>query len=447
MASNYPYKIFLGTVLNPISDTNCEVYTEGALILRRKKGKIYQIQELTTEKKARTLFRGRHDVEYINLKGHIILPGMFDIHFHWVQDDVRTMGKANLLEWLDKYTFPAEAKFKDRSYTIDKSKKFTKRLLEAGTLGGSVYSSVHGPALDIAMNDFLGDFAIGNVLMNMNSPKSLQQTKGQALKLVKKFSEKYKRKYVMTPRFAPTTHPELMKEAAKIAHKHGSFIQSHLAETPNEIEYVMSLYKNIKGFEKVGSYTEIYKKAGVLGKRTIMGHGIYLSQKERDILAQSGTAIAHCPTSNAPVKEKGLGSGLCDFKALEKAGVRWALASDIGGGPYLSMFDVMRSFVEQNKKAGKPGATYVKALYRATMAGAEIMALGKTRGNFLPGKRGNFIVVKHPLVSSKNLIFKIPKLKAEDLLAKVIQSKMKKRADYIKLVQRTYYNGELWYKR
>src|SRR5690606_28816968 len=194
------------------------------------------------------------------------------------------------------------------------AKKFSKELLSVGTLGGAVYASIHGHTVDHALESFVGDYVVGNVLMTMNSPKGLIQSKENALTLIESLSAKWGKKYAMTPRFAPTTHPDVMKAGAWLAKKRGSFIQTHLSETKAEIDYVLGLYKEQEGFEKTKTYTDIYKKCGVLGKKTIMGHGIHLSPAELKTLAQTKTAIAHCPTSNAPVKELGLGSGLFDFK-------------------------------------------------------------------------------------------------------------------------------------
>src|SRR5690606_22243764 len=108
------------------------------------------------------------------------------------------------------------------------------------------------------------------------------------------------------------------------------------------------------------SYTEIYQRTGMLGPRSLMGHGIHLAPEELKLLKKSKTVLVHCPTSNAPIKQQGLGSGLFDFRGVEKARIRWALGSDIGGGPFLSMLDVIQSFVDQNRRVGIKEATYVK---------------------------------------------------------------------------------------
>jgi guanine deaminase len=430
------YKIFLADYLNPLNDKTCRWVRQGALVARLGTDGQYKWCFIGKEKEALALYGQKTDIEVCEFPGGIIAPGFYDMHFHWVQDEVRTMPKDSLLKWLSEYTWPHEAKFKSLDFTKKKAKAFSRDLLKAGTIGGACYASIHGHSVDWALKEFKGDYIVGNVLMTMNSPKYLTQTKLQAKKLIKSKSNKFLKKYAMTPRFAPTTHPEVMKEGSKIAKTNKSFIQTHLSETKNEINYVLGLYKEHKGFEKIKSYTEIYKKCGLLGPRTIMGHGIHLSEDELSMLSKSKTAVAHCPTSNAPVKDLGLGSGLFDFKKVEKAKVRWALATDIGGGPFLSMLDVMKSFVTQNKSKKVTGATYTKALYRATQAGADLLQLSSSRGNFQRNKLAHFIILEKPSIRKED--------KAEDVLKRMLRGS---RENLGELVSQTFLNGESVYQK
>lgn len=431
------FKIFLGDFLNPLNDKTCQWVRQGALVAKLSSSGEYKWDYVGTEKQALEKYGKKQSLEVVEFPGGILSPGFYDMHFHWVQEDVRTMPKDSLLTWLSKYTWPHEAKFKDRDYSKNKAKEFAGKLLEVGTLGGACYASIHGHSVDHALKEFVGDYTVGNVLMTMNSPPYLTQTPKQAINLIKTRSPKYRESYAMTPRFAPTTHPHVMKEGAKYSKANKNFIQTHLSETPQEIAYVLGLYRGIKGFEKVKSYTEIYKKCGLLGPRTIMGHGIHLSREELTMLSKSKTAVAHCPTSNAPVKDLGLGSGLFDFKKAERAGVRWALATDIGGGPFLSMLDVMRSFVIQNQKKKIKEATYTKAFYRSTQVGADLLNLSKKRGNFQKGKSAHFIVLEKPRVTSKD--------KAEDVLKRMIHKGP--RENLSQLVLQTIHNGASVYEQ
>ncbi len=428
-------RIILCDLINPLSDTKCEYLKDAGLIIVN--GKIKEIGSRTKILELALNNPKYMQYEVLDFIGKVAMPAFYDMHFHWVQDDVRLMPKDSLLEWLSKYTWPYEAKFKSKAYTNKRATQFKKELIRAGTLGGLVYASIHPHSVDIALKEFVGNFSIGNVLMNINSPKYLTQSDKEIKNLLDIQTKKHKSKYAVTPRFAITTSPEMMLYGAKLAKKHKSFIQTHLSETTNEIDFVLSIYRQFDEFKNVKTYTEIYQKSNILGPKTVMGHGIHLSCDELKILAKTKTSIAHCPTSNAPVKDKGLGSGLFDFKKTEKFGVRWALGSDIGGGPYLSMLDVMNSFVGQNKKAKRSGATYTKALYRSTLAGAQILGDEKFSGNFKKGKWANMVLFDYPFkTSSRNR-----NIKVEELLEKIISKNKTKRELYDRQIFATIFRG------
>ncbi len=424
--NNPNYKIILSSIVNPLSDRKADYFEDGALVLRRVNEK-YKIYELGKE--SVLLEKYKKDAELIDLKGQVILPGFFDMHFHWVQDDVSAMPKDSLLSWLTNYTWPYEAKFKSKEYSFKKVMAFTEKLLSVGTLGGACFASTHPHTAEYALDSFIGNFIVGNVLMTENSPEYLVQSESDALKIVKQLSEKYTDRYALTPRFALTATPGLMKETAKIAKHYNSFIQTHLSETRFEISKTLDHIRSYPGYHDINSYTEVYERCSQLGDKTIVGHGVHLTDEEWKILKNTDTVVAHCPSSNAPISELGLGSGLFDFSKAEEYGVRWALASDIGGGPFLSMLDVMNSFVNQNK--GNMNATYIKALFRSTLAGAQILQVADTSGNFEPGKWANFICIKKPKEAFNN---------AEDILTSIINQNIK-RENYLNLIESTYYQG------
>jgi guanine deaminase len=429
---------YRASILNPISDSRCDHFPDGVLVVQGAPGR-GKIEALMSEPMARKKYGSlMNPGSVIDLGDSVIVPGFFDMHFHWVQDEVRTMPKDSLLQWLERYTFPTEAKFSDPEYSKKRAKIFFERLSKVGTFGGAVFSSIHEGALTAAMNEAKGDFVIGNVLMTMNSPAELTQSEDAAIGLTKKLIKNYGKRLAFTPRFAISTSPRVMKEGARIADRARCFKQSHLSENLDEIEFTLKLYRGMPGFEKVKSYTEIYKKAGMLGSRALMAHGIHLSAAELQVLSKTRTAIVHCPTSNAPIEERGLGSGLFDFKKTERARVRWALGSDIGGGPVLSMFDVMQSFVEQNKRAGVKGASCIKALYRATLAGAEILGVSKSTGNFKKGKDATFLVVPMPPGGSR-----VSKASAEKVLAGIFREAARNRDHQDSLLKMSVFRGRI----
>jgi guanine deaminase len=419
-------ELILTNIINPVHDKKCHFQMDYAIVIKNSK-----ILDIGPSFKLIKKYKDQK-IKLIDRSDYFCLPSFFDMHFHWVQDDVRLMPKDSLLEWLSKYTWPYEAKFKNKNYSKKKALQFSNELMKCGTLGGACYASMHPHTVVDAQKYFKGDFIVGNVLMDMNSPKYLTQSASNAIHSVEKLAKKFGKKYAVTPRFAPTTSPHVMKVTSQIGKKNKSFIQTHLSETPSEIEYVLSIYKNFKEFKKIKSYTEIYKKCNVLGPKTIMGHGIYLSKDELKILSKTKTAICHCPTSNAEVKSLGLGSGLFDFKKTEKEKVNWALGSDIGGGPYLSMFDVIHSFVSQNNKVKRLEATYIKGLYRATLAGAKILELNNECGSLEINKWANMIFIKKGKTDYKS---------AEFALKNILSNTAKKRSYFDSLVQETVYHG------
>jgi len=371
-------QIYRIALVRSLSDGDSLFYHD-ALIITKKvgahRGRISAVGDASEVAIAHGL-----DLDTIPKLDGLLMPAFFDTHFHWVQDDVRVMPKASLIEWLEKYTFPEEAKYGSAEFARQKAEYFWKRILSQGTVGGLCYSSIHDIALEEAMRLAPNDFLIGNVLMTMNCPANITQTVEEAIDSVERAAELYKKRYVCTPRFAPTTAPEVMIASAKAARLNNCFQQTHLDENEQEVEWVMDMYKKLPGFEDVASYTEIYSRVGMLGPKSVFGHCIFVTDAEWCLLADSGSRIASCPTSNAPLSQLGLGSGLFDFEKAESYDVLWSLASDIGGGPFLSMFDVMRSFVDQNVAAGRPAANYNKALHRSTFKGAEVMDISEDRG-------------------------------------------------------------------
>jgi guanine deaminase len=393
-SSSTSLKFYRGPVLRSLRD-NLSEYFEDALIVTQKSGKKEgQIVAIGEAPKVANEFK--LDLSSFKKNTDLLMPAFFDTHFHWVQDDVRQMPKVSLIEWLERYTFPEEAKYSDRKFSSVKAKRFWERILSVGTIGGLCYSSIHEVALEEAFKYAPEDFYIGNVLMTMNCPEEIRQSPHTACASVDNCADRYKGRYVCSPRFAPTTCPETMQASATAAARHDCFQQTHLGETKNEIKWVLDIYSEIEGFEGVKTYTEIYERVKMLGPKTIFGHCIYLDESEWKLLADSGSCIASCPSSNAPIEQLGIGSGLFDYEKAEQMGIPWALASDIGGGPFLSMFDVMRSFVEQNSEAGRHTATFTKALHRSTYKGAELMNLSADRGMLKVGYYLDAICVPMP---------------------------------------------------
>lgn len=297
-------------------------------------------------------------------KARLILPALADIHFHWVQDSVTKAPKANLFEWLEKYTYPTEASFADPEFCLIKAQEFATKLIKHGTLYGACYGSVHARSVE----DFIAalpaqlkhNFIAGPVSMVRGEPSYLVESEAESLA---KNKELLSDNFAFSPRFMPSVTREFLLRARQ--ELGDCWIQTHLAETQDPEE------SNIDMLE------------GLLGPKTILGHCIYLSDRAWSILAKSQSKIAHCPSSNAPIEEYGLGSGLFDYERADNEGIDWGLASDIGAGPQLSMLDVMQSFVKQHRRAGRSCATATRALYRASTKNLEILGISNTEQDYI----------------------------------------------------------------
>ena len=322
--------------------------------------------------------------ELIDYSGSLILPGFIDTHIHLPQLHERAMISDSLLEWLERYIFPAEEKFTDPDFAREVSREFFGSLLRNGTTTAVVFSSSHREATEIAFEEAMKSgmrAVIGQVLMDMNGPEELLTTPERAVEDIKAVASRWhgfdgRLFYAVTPRFAVSCTMELMRAAAEVAREMDLYVQTHLSEQVGEIEEVMRL------FPEAESYTDVYLKAGLLGERTIVAHAIHLSDRERKILAETGTKIAHCPSSNFF-----LHSCVMDLKAQEKAGLTVSLGSDVGAGPFLSMLEVLRDAYYANV------ISPFKAFHLLTMGGARALGMEDRIGSFEVGKEADFVVI------------------------------------------------------
>lgn len=436
------FKTILSNFLTPLDDSTARWMPNGAmLIMQESEGVPWRITDIIgieegKHNKAMKQLLFDHKGPIIDRLDCVCMPGMVDLHFHWVQDAVREMPKDSLLTWLKNHTWPYEAKFSDPNFCREKALEFSRELLRRGTLGGACYAALYPESVEEAFQNFKGYFKIGNPLMTENSPAYLSHSEEEAIASIEYLSEKFKSDYALTPRFAPTVSPSFMKKAKSALKADHHFIQTHLSETREECQYVLDLYRKFPKFEDVHSYTEIYDRMKLLGSKTIMGHGIYLEEKEWRLLGETQTAIAHCPTSNAPLTEGGLGSGTFDFEKANSYNVPWALGSDIGAGPFLSMFDVMASFIRQQIAVGRD-VSATQAFYRATLAGAKILGISDKVGHLHPGGEASFCF--WPLNSS------LGNISPEELLGNFLffspDINERKRLDLIR-PREVYLNGE-----
>ena len=193
----------------------------------------------------------------------------------------------------------------------------------------------------------------------------------------------------ITPRFVPTCTVELMKGLSKIAAKYPNqvLIRSHISENLAEVEWVKQLHPEWK------SYTDVYDKCGLMTERTVMGHGVYLSDDELKTFRERGSSISHCASSNFNIM-----SGVLNVRRVLDNNVKVALGTDVSGGYSFSMFDSIRQAITASKVIAindrKHAPLLVKeAFHLGTLAGAHVLGLGNKVGNFELNKQFDALVV------------------------------------------------------
>ena len=314
----------------------------------------------------------------------LLVPGLVDAHIHLPQVRVRGRFQEALLPWLRNHIWPEEERFAERSYRETVTTEFRLGLLAAGTTAAMVYGSPEADSVHAVLRD-LAPLCIrgGDVLMDRNGPPALLRDSGRALRDCATHLSEYGSRYVLTPRFAPTCGDELLSGCGRLLREHEAFLQTHLAENLDEIEWVADLFAGSR------SYTAVYEGFGLLGPRSIFGHCIHLDEVDVQALVASGSWVAHCPTSNVA-----LGSGRMPVERFAAAGLRYALATDVGAGPELSMLDVMRSFLEVHQ--GFVELSPLDALRGATLSGAQALGEGQSRGALCAGRQADVVALHIP---------------------------------------------------
>jgi len=379
---------FRGLVLHFIADPNelgeraCEYFDDGLLLLHD--GKVAAVgtaQALLPTVPA--------EAELVDYSGKLIVPGFVDTHVHYAQTDIIAAYGEQLLEWLERYTFPVEQRFADPEYAHEVAGFFLTELLRNGTTTALVFATVHPQSVDAFFTAAQARglrMIAGKVLMDRNCPQALRDTAesgyADSAALIEKWHGKDRLLYAVTPRFAPTSSERQLELAGRLLDEHpGVYFQSHVAENKSEVAWVAELYPWSR------SYLDVYDHFGLLRERAVYAHCIHLGDSDRQRMGETGAAMSFCPTSNLF-----LGSGLFDADAATRHHVRVGLGTDVGGGTSLSM---LRTLHEAYKVAqlGGQRLSPLRALYLATLGSAHALYLDDRIGNFVAGKEGDFIVL------------------------------------------------------
>jgi guanine deaminase len=319
----------------------------------------------------------------------LIMPGFIDTHIHYPQTQVIASYGAQLLEWLEKYTFVEEQKFADPEHASRNAEFFLDELARNGTTTACAYGSAHpqsAEALFAAAHRRGVGMITGNAIMDRNGPPGLLAPASNAIAasraLIRRWHGTGRQRFAVTPRFAITsTDGQLAAAGALLAEFPTVLMQTHLDENKNEIATVKRL------FPSEPSYTAVYAHFGLLGHRSLLGHCIHLDDSEVALLRDTDSVAVFCPTSNLFI-----GSGLFDYARLAAAGVRIALATDVGGGTSYSM---LRTAAEAYKVMQLQGQNLpaLAAFDLMTRANAAALGLDGEIGVIAPGAYADLVVL------------------------------------------------------
>jgi guanine deaminase len=321
------------------------------------------------------------DWQRVDHSGHLIVPGFIDTHVHSPQVDVIASPGTELLDWLNVYTFPAEAKHADPLFAAQAAELFVDALLAHGSTTACVFPTVHQASCDalFAAAHTRGMRLIaGKCLMDRHAPTALLDTVASAerdsIELIERWHGHGRLAYAHTVRFAPTSSDAQLALAGRLLAAYpDTYMQTHVAENRDEVRWVAEL------FPQARSYLDVYHHHGLLGPRSVLAHGIWLDQADRELLAATGAQIAFCPSSNLF-----LGSGLMDWRALRDAGVAVSIATDVGGGTSLSMLRTLADAYKVQAMQGLRLSAW-SLLHAATRGAAVALGLQHEIGSLAPG--------------------------------------------------------------
>jgi guanine deaminase len=324
-------------------------------------------------------------------RDHLIVPGFIDCHVHYPQLQIIGAHGAQLLDWLQKYTFVAEQRFADPEHARGIAATFLDECLRQGTTTVASFCTVHAHSVDAFFEaaEARGMRTLaGKCLMDRHAPQALldsaQAGYDESKALIDRWHGRGRAGYAITPRFAPSSTPLQLELAGALwKERPGTWLQSHVSENVHEVAWARQLFPSCR------DYLDVYDHFGQLGPRAIYGHGIHLTNDELQRMHESGTAIAHCPTSNMF-----LGSGLFDLRRAREPArpVRVGLATDVGAGTSLSMLRTMGAAYATAQLLGS-SLSAPEAFYLATRGAARALYLDERIGSLEAGMEADLLVL------------------------------------------------------
>ncbi|KYH24736.1 5-methylthioadenosine/S-adenosylhomocysteine deaminase [Halalkalicoccus paucihalophilus] len=253
----------------------------------------------------------------------ILLPGLVGGHIHSVQSLGRGIAdNTELLDWLFDYILPMEASLSAREMEVAAKLGYLE-MIESGTTTCIDHLSVaHADEAFEAAGEIGIRGVLGKVMMDQRSPDGLLEDTQEALDMSERLIQKYhgsfddRIRYAVTPRFAVSCTEDCLRGARELADAYdGVRIHTHANENRSEIKTI----KNDTGMRNIHWLNEV----GLTGKDVVLAHCVWTDESEREVLAETGTHVTHCPSSNMK-----LASGIAPIWDYLNRGINVALGND-----------------------------------------------------------------------------------------------------------------------
>ena len=351
-------------------------------------GVVVQAGKITAIGAADALRAAHPDAAITDHGQGLILPGFVDAHAHYPQTAIIASWGKRLIDWLNSYTFPEEARFADPAYAAQIAARYLDLLMSNGTTTVASYCTIHPQSVDAIFSAAQARgmrVLAGKTCMDRDTaPAFLRDTAQSAYDdsraLLSRWHGVDRLSYIITPRFSPTSTPAQLSALGMLwAENPDCLMQTHLSEQTDEIAWVRSLYPQAR------DYLDTYEAHGLLGANGLYGHAIHLAPREIDRLAEVGAALVHCPTSNSFI-----GSGLFDMGLRDR--LRVGLATDTGGGSSFSMLRTMAAAYEIAQLRGM-ALHPAELLWLATGGSAKSLRLETKIGRLAPGHEADLVVL------------------------------------------------------
>ena len=340
----------------------------------------------------------------------LIFPGMVDLHVHAPQYAFRGMCMdLELMDWLNRYTFPEEEKYEDLEYAKKAYGLFVDALKNSATTRACIFATRHRPATELLMKlmeeSGLVSF-VGKVNMDREASPALTEASADisaytTFGWINAVKDKFRNTMpILTPRFIPCCTNQLMEELRQIQMAYGISVQSHLSESKGEIEFVKFLRPEDSFYGASYNEYDLFVKNDDIDTnfKTVMAHCVWSTDEEVELMRKNGVFVAHCPASNM-----NLTSGIAPIRRYLDQGLNIGLGSDIAGGHSDSIFRAITDAIQVSKmyfrmvdESVKP-LVFPEAFYLATKGGGAFF--GKV-GSFEEGYEFDVVVLDDSVLPS-----------------------------------------------